>query len=531
MPAVVAERISAALCILFAAALWVGPYLLRADLFPGDASQHVFWLYGLANSALFPGDPAVAYFSSGAASPIGYRLLYTLLVPSIDAQIAAELVAVLLIGVTGWLAWSIGVALDAERRAVSGLFTVVAVFALIAQPADLLTPMGLQRSFALPITLLCLWSALTRRYAWIGVSWLLAAAFYPIVIVVTGLAGGLVCLLAIWRERRWRAWIVWNAVAGVAALSLVLASSRNPPGVGPTVSGEQALRMTEFGAGGRLMLHEGSWVDSWFRSHLIGLGWSPKVLLVIVGAVALIWFMRGSLRRIPAAAWLLLASGLAAWAVARATLFLLYLPNRHTRWSVAAFALVALAIAAVSVFDRIGWSFKRRAVAIAAPLIVALLLYPHAARAWQTPIDRDLEAMYSFIATLPAGELIAAHPDLANDVPLRSRHSVLACTETVQPFMLGYYARMKPRLEASLRAAYAASMEEIDRLLGPYGVDAMLTGPSVWRDMTYDAPFDEIVANAHARARGVGFAMQRPPADRVIKRFGDYYLIRVEQEN
>ena len=39
---------------------------------------------------------------------------------------------------------------------------------------------------------------------------------------------------------------------------------------------------------------------------------------------------------------------------------------------------------------------------------------------WNRPIDTDLENVYAFISTLPKSTLVAAHPDLADCVPLRT---------------------------------------------------------------------------------------------------------------
>ncbi len=39
------ERWAAFASLLIAVALWIGPWLLRVDLFYDDAAHHVFWLY------------------------------------------------------------------------------------------------------------------------------------------------------------------------------------------------------------------------------------------------------------------------------------------------------------------------------------------------------------------------------------------------------------------------------------------------------------------------------------------------------
>jgi hypothetical protein len=289
--------------------------------------------------------------------------------------------------------------------------------------------------------------------------------------------------------------------------------------------------MQEFSPNGRQDLFGSRSIGSYFWHHRTGLGWSRKMLLAMVIAVGVTVVLR---RRhlIPRPAWLLAIAGVLLWFVARLALLHLYLPNRHSRVAIAVFAIVAFAAAAFATIEAV--ATRRPAtvsripfvVAVIAPLIVAVALLPTAADAWRVPVDRDMERAYEFIAALPNDTLVAAHPDLANFVPLRTRHSVLASTEGSIAFMQGYYARMVPRIEASLRAAYATSWDELQAALAPYEVDVMLTAPSVWEKSGYYAPFDGLAHALIERGRHEGFVMRSPPPDRVLFRSGDVYVVR-----
>ena len=238
--------------------------------------------------------------------------------------------------------------------------------------------------------------------------------------------------------------------------------------------------------------------------------------------------------------WIFLLCGLAVWLVARFTLFELYLPNRHARWTIATFAVAAFASAGVFVVERISRHVRGRlpsdgmmvstAISMAAMLIVFAAFLPTALRTWRIPVDRDMERAYAYLATLPRDTLIAAHPDLADFVPLRSKRSVLASTETSLSFMQGYYSRIEPRLRASLRAAYASSWEELDAALTPYGVTVMLTAPVVWSRTTYYEPFSALVANLRSQGELRGFVLKEPSAARVLFRSGEVYVVRVGPE-
>jgi hypothetical protein len=141
-----------------------------------------------------------------------------------------------------------------------------------------------------------------------------------------------------------------------------------------------------------------------------------------------------------------------------------------------------------------------------------------------------MERAYEFLSSLPKDALIAAHPDLADDVPLRTRHSVLVSTEESIAFMQGYYRRLVPRIEASLRAAYATSWEELQTALEPYDVDVVLTAPMVWNETSYYAPFDRLVQQLLQRGKHEGFVLRAPP-ERVLFRSGDVYRARAPRSS
>ena len=397
--------------------------------------------------------------------------------------------------------------------------------------------MGFQRSFALPITLLCLFGLVARRYRWVGVSWLAAALVYPVTIAVLGLASGLVFLIDLARDRRMPPNWLWNAVCGVLAIGMIVLGSGTPENIGPTVTYAQAMSMPEFGIGGRQQLWGEGCQAYWFTHHRTGLGWSPKMIAAC--AVMLLGvFILGQRRLIPRAAWLMALSGLGLWWAARLVLFELYLPNRHSRMALGVFFCVVLSAAGFSVLQFLAerfpeeqrlkaWRWEQIALAVLAPLVVAMSLMPHAMRAWQTPQRPELERVYAFLAGMPAGTLVAAHPDLADYVPLRSRKSVLASTEMSIAFMIGYYERLRPRIEASLRGAYATSIADMDAVLVPYGVDVVVTGPEVWKLTSYVAPFRALASDLISKGRLAGFVLQSPPADRILFRSGDYYVVRV----
>jgi hypothetical protein len=517
--------------VVIASILWIGPYAWRPDLFNNDAAHHVFWLYQYSDAGLFPNDLSIQYFHTSA--PWGYRALYSVVAPLMDVLLAAELLSIGLLVLSLLLAWKIGALVTDTARPLHGLMMVVALVALIrwSGQKDLLPPVAFQRTFALPLVLFTLWALLSQRNAWVGISWIMAALIYPVVLPVQGLTAAVVYLRYVFRERRMPARWIFNGMAAVTALTIAAIGAPIPPEVGPALTYDQAMRMPEFGPSGRLAMYQQSFVGNVFTGHRSGLGWSPYVLLAIVASTGLAWRL-GRVSAIPFAAWVMAVVGVGLWVAMRLfpeqLMFGLYLPNRHSRWAVGVFGMLAIAAGAVSLVEYAAARFDaRRWVVLSAPLVVTAVLLPWSISVSSTPVDRDLERVYSFIETLPKSTLVAAYPDLADFVPVRSRRSVLTSTEISMAWMENYYKVMKPRVEASLRAAYATRIEDMDRELEPFGVDVMLTGPSVWEETGYFEPFDALAKGLRERGAQEGFVLKAPPPDRILFRSGEYYVVRV----
>jgi hypothetical protein len=524
-------RLSALACVLAAAALFYGPHLARVDLFYDDAAHHIFWLYRFTDANLFPNDLSVAYFQTSA--PWGYRALYAAVAQVADVLQASEWIALALFLGSAWLVWQIALAATDTRRELYGLFAVLILVAFLplSTQRDFLPATGFQRTFALPLLLLTLWGLATRTYAAVGVSWLGAALFYPVVLPVQGLGAAIVFAREFLSTRRMPPRWKFNAALGVTALGVAAFSMPVPPEIGPALTYEQAMQTAEFGPGGRLdIYHAGG--TSFLRDYSTGLGWSPRLSLLMAAGLAAAWGF-GRRKSIPFAAWSMVAVGVGLWAAMRLfpeeLMFGLYLPNRHSRWAIGIFGIFAIAAGAVACLERASGSGRRieRWAVIGAPLIAVATLLPYGLRLWNWPVDTHLEDAYAFIATLPETTLVAAHPDLADFVPVRARRSVLTSTETSMAWMQGYYAQMKPRVEASLRAAYATRIEDLDAALAPFGVDVFLSGPQVWNKTEYFRPFDTLVASLHEKGAHEGFVLEDPPPDRILFKSGDYYVVRV----
>ena len=124
--------------------------------------------------------------------------------------------------------------------------------------------------------------------------------------------------------------------------------------LGPAYTFTEAMTMPEFGLGGRLDFYSTPSPTNWAWNQIMGLGWLPSTLLAFGAAVIAAW-LTGQRRLLHFAAWVMLAVGLGWWLALRLfpdeLMFGLYVPNRHARWVIGTFGIVALAAAGYGVLQ------------------------------------------------------------------------------------------------------------------------------------------------------------------------------------
>ncbi len=514
------------------------PPLLRCDLHDEDFAHHIWWLYHWVDSQLFPDDLAHLFFSQPILAPYGYQFLFRTLVPFVDPQLLAESLPFILVLVATALAFQIG------QRVGQGLLggVVAAVFFILAELRFLHA--GLPRSFATPILLFGMWALLTQRQIALGCALLLAVLFYPPVVANLGLCAAIVLVLRVWKERKLPArWPVLIAIGCLALVVLGLAYLRPmPPGLGQKVTFEQAYAMPEFWSGGRSHFFDH---DPWrfYFSKRDGLGINPWLALLLTCLLVVVW--RSFPGVIGVESWALAGTALGLFVSAHLTLFVLHHPNRYTLYALPVFGLLVVAavipafIARLRAYPPAGgmriFLSKQLKRAILVP-VGCLVLAAYGTEATtklvsvlHTPPDQDLEAVYLFLETLPKDTLVAAHPYDADNIPLRSRRSVLASMETSLPLYVGYYQTMAERIAAVLAAYHASDFAAVDLLYDRYGVDVFVVnqGRYVPGASLYYEPFLDSVREQWRQGRRAGFVLRDPPAERILFQRGVFTIVRV----
>lgn len=507
------------------------PDVLRPDLYNDDAQQHIWWTYRFADPSLFPNDFIAQLYSQPTIAPVGLQAIYRLFVPWIDAQVLSELLPFGLAIATSVLAWLIGRRAAGGNRAGGVVACVFAGWVLYLYLIG-----GFARAFAQPILMLGMWALLARRNRWLGLTFVLAALFYPQTVVNLGLLAVVVLGVRALRERRVPSDWAWLVGLGLVAAAIMVAVYARPlpAGIGPAVTEAEARAMPEFGPGGRSKFFTDDPVAYYIEGARSGFGIPRHLFALLIGLIGLgAWRFRGAL---PFEAWALAGTSVAAFALAHATLFALYVPNRYVVYTIALFVMMCFAawlppaLAAL----RLERFFDRREIR------VGLAVLACGASVWMSahrmekllgrPVARDLEAAYAYLRTLPNDTLIAAHPIDAEPVALRTRRSVLAWRETSDAFFLGYYRKVADRIKGELAACFATDWAEVDALHERFGASVFLVNRDRYRtpeSSSYIPPFRDAALEQIARGRREGFVLDHPPAERVLFSQGNYLIVEL----
>jgi hypothetical protein len=296
------------------------------------------------------------------------------------------------------------------------------------------------------------------------------------------------------------------ALALSAAALLPLEVAGRP--YGPVATGELARQMPEFGPAGRLEFFESDPYRFWIANPASGLDLRKRDALLgrvpvqfeLAALAASLPLLLLARRRLPIVAALnprsiilvqLLLASIAMFLLAHLLVFRLYLPNRYIKWSVqlvvACAAGLGLGMTALLLAERFRAHWRAgTAIALALMLATGLACYPTAYHTFY--VDNRFPRISAYLIGQPKDTLVAGLPGAVSSIPPFSGRPVLHSMEHALPFHLGYHALMTERLEATIRAFYAESPDEVLEFADEYGVDIFLVDVHVY-DATYAEEF------------------------------------------
>ncbi len=526
------------------------PTLSNYFVVNNDTRMHTFWMARWGQPELFHNDLITTY--AGAYQSWGYLALYRLVATVVSPLYFSRLLPVLLLPLLAVVLYRLGrdSSPGAGLPGTGGRWAgaVLATWGCLAPVVLQKMAGGHARAFALPFLALACWLIVRKSWRPLGVALFLASLFYPVVTVL----GGLVALLSSWRweARRLRftggrELVVSLALAAVATSSIVLIRAAWLPGeIGPVASRADIEGQPEFGRSGVYPVFPtpSPWVvlgqemrravallpptltAAAPRGESLG-GKAGPLDWVLLGVVAALLFAARPLR-LPAALPALFVAGLVAFVVADLVLMQLYLPLRYLQYAARLGVPWLAGVVVARLVERlVRVPMPRRLSALAAPVVAILALgLPLRNVGELSGIGLEDYArrkkLYVFLARTPPSSNIAAHPLLADGVPLFSLRSVYVDFEHAQPFYPRYWQVMRQRTRGFFAAYYAADRESICRFLATEGVSHLVVerrhfkAKYLARERLYFEPFhSEIRASVAGRDN---FYLKRLPRSKTV---------------
>lgn len=529
--------VSALLALLLLAAY--GPMLLRhAEVafdplaFADDVRVLIFPLFRLEDAALFPGDPIVEYYLSSL--PLAYRAVYEIFAPIAGVVALERALPLLELAVLLYFVGRVAHELGGRAAAFGAIGLVLGSSYFLARMAG-----GLPRGFAAPLLAASSYFLVMGKARALAVTTVLAAAFYPVMGVLSGLS--LAGLLLVPRLDRGsaEAWslarrlrLLGTTLLGVVLV--VLPTYVAMRGYGASITPEMFGVYPEAGEFGRFDPADRPpfpWFPSasfvYLKLALVGAG-APllatadlrahaNALLGVLVPVALAGVVFAALkdtraRRLGVMFGALLVGHHLSLLVSPR----LFLPERYVAYAVPLLSVLSLPVA-LATFGRRLSARRSTALASVAPYALnAVLLLVLSARgvagAGVTLRVPEWEgSFYRTIAALPKDALVAGFPGGAIDnVPYLSRRSAFVTRETHLPFHTRFTELMRERTRALTRAYFATSREELVDFRDRFRVTHLLVERHHFLAAPpYFAPFGAEVRAAYTRGKPAGFAVER----------------------
>lgn len=474
------------------------------------------------------------------------RALYLVLVPWTGLQAAAKIVQGLgfvLLPVAGWTL------LRARRAGLAGAVLLVFLFLHTPFCVNRIAG-GLPRSFAFPAIALWLAGALGGRGGVRVAGVLLAAATYPVAMLILLAAEGTLVLRSGLRPTpALRGRLVRAALLAVACTAVV-GGFLLGEGRGDRVhTAAEARREPAFGAQGRLSLFPlddgGATLLNAMTSPFVAtrfLGKDGPVVSALATAaplaafafLLLLFWTRSS--PVPVAAGALSIGTIAVYLLAIAFAFRLYAPDRYASYGGTAVGL-ALPLYGIGLLAPKMRSPRRATARNLAALaflgVVCLLGGDGVVPRNGVDLDgRTQASLYDFARGLPDQSKIAAHPLDGDELPFWAGSATVASYETLQPWYVDSWGRQKRRTMSLLRALYATDPDTVLRFATAEGVTHLLLRPDRYRqDFLSRArlfqPFDSFTARLLANVSRRDLVLARIPADAIVFRGSGFVVVDV----
>ncbi len=538
-------------CLVAAIGLGVGiyayyPSIVNHYVVADDLRITSYWVEQFRDHELFSNDLLTDY--AKFHEPWGFYMLYYFVPWIMDPILFGNILTVILLAVCAVYLYKLG-------KELNGTFA-----GLITSVTFLVTPLyvgrmagGMPRSFGYPLLIMFLYYFIKKEYFPTIVILILQCLYYPMIFLISIITYALAFLKFDWKSKKFidlSSAKLKSFVIAVVACGILLAAKyifvQNPYFAKP-VTLKEMINQPEYYTGvGRWYLlpiepvigvvEENvvysnniytAFMQQAAKIHWGTLPFKARGILFIALVYLLIEVMRKKVK-FPREFVLIMISSIFLYELAVYLLLKLYWPSKYLRYSASLIGLLVFTsvIAAVINYLRPKW-LKLLVQAGVLALLLFHLSFDYGKYFINETQNRPL---YDYLSTLPKSALIAAHPEVADNIPLFSKRKVLVSYETSNPLYKKYWDEIKERTYNFFNAYYSDNPAVVYVFLEKYNIDYLVvkkehfTEGYVNTGNFYFYPFNAFVK--HVTQQKKGFVLKNFPDQ--LKRFENdqFYVIQ-----
>lgn len=516
-------------------ALAIGIYsqssaLVNKYMINDDAMQHIYWMRQFQNNGLFINDlltENARYFL-----PWGFVFLYYASSYLIDPVIVSKFLALILFPISALYIYKL------LKRIANSNYTgfMGAVIFIITATFYKFMIGGHPRAFGFPLLIIFLYCLIQKQYLGAAIVMILQSLLYPVVFLLSTVT--YLCTFIKIRDKKiyfdkvyYKIWFF--IIATLIGYSLLISKyivSYNPQ-LGTIVSRREVLDHPEFYQKGRFeVMPIGSLLSQikynlkesifgyrmveYLKEHIInseavriyeGIIEPFRLKISITNEIAVIFFifllLVGIRKKIsfPPEIYYLFFSGILWYWISDYLLFKLYRPERYLQYSVRIIGLIFFSVVIGRLIGGIKNSRLKKLLKIAT--IVLVLLFFHVNKNLALVDLSQNKELYEYLSNLPENAVIAAHPCLADGIPIFTQKKVFINFELSNPWYNIYWKTIEKRTYDFFNAYYSEKPKHIYEFCNKNGIDYLVVDKKHFQEgylteeMVYFEPFQRYISN------------------------------------
>jgi len=512
------------------------PHLFSENWIEWDARAMALAAFRFHGHDLFPRDLGADL--AAAMCPPGWKLVYWLGTLFTDPYQVSRILPLAIFAFLLWQAFCFA-------RARGGLVVAAVTVFLIARcPFFWDRIIGANpRAFGLPLVVAFLRYATDRSPRAVALVLVAQAAFYPSVLLLCAPAFAVLQLVEAIQHRRWQP-LALLAICGAACAVIVAPTALFvDPRIGAPITIQQLAALKQRGMWSLYPLPPHHWVferaihislEDEVGAALLVERWDMIMGGVVIGLAGVVFAIGLLRRRIPLVFIALAVASVAAYALASAVAYRLYVPDRMVHYAAPPIILLLFVPLTLEAILLLPLRLRPPHPNVAASVLVAaltLLAGSTGLSSYSGLHDWSGGRTFAveFLAKQSANVLVAAHPATSSFVEVFARRSTLFSGITNAPNFAKYGLTVEQRIAAFYDAYYATKMEDVRAFVKEHDIDFLLVdlrdyGIEAMKCARYVSPWTENAQRKINPAHGQ-YALAHAPPESIVFKDGLYVVI------